>query len=84
MKLASDLLEIAAETFSNHGCNDFELPNTQESVDLLNAIEMWNVGPNEEPDQIHTLNPSEKFIYTQDWLLMRYLAARLNEDGAKL
>lgn len=82
-QLASALLEMAADTFSNHGCNDFELPNTQESVDLLNAMERWNVGEGEEPEQVHVLNPADKTIYTQDWYLMKYLSSKLNEEQSK-
>lgn len=83
MQIASMLLSISADTFSNHGCNDFELPNSQESVDFLNAIERWNVGPGEEPEQVHVFDPLRKTIYTYDWLVMRYLASRLKEEAGK-
>lgn len=82
MQIASNLLEIASDTFSNHGCNDFELPNTQETVDFLNAMEKWSAHGG-EPEEVHVFDSSKKTIYTYDWLLMKYLAARLNEDQSK-
>lgn len=82
MQIASNLLEIASDTFSNHGCNDFELPNTQETIDLLNAMEKWSAHGG-EPEEVHVFDPLRKTVCTYDWLLMKYLAARLNEDQSK-
>jgi len=82
-RLASLLLDLASDEFSNHGCNDFELPNTQEMVDLLNQIEAWNVGPGQKPEEVHVFDPSDKKLYTTDWLLMRYFSARLLGIGDK-
>jgi hypothetical protein len=33
-QIAAQMLELAADEFSNHGCNDFELPNTPETWPL--------------------------------------------------
>lgn len=82
-QLASDLLDMAASTFNNHGCNDYKLANTQENVDLLNQIELWNVGPGRPPEFVHQFDPSKTVLYTMDWLLMRYLSARLLGVGDK-
>ncbi len=77
------MLDLASDEFSNHGCNDFELPNTQEMVDLLNQIEVWNVGPGQKPEEVHVFDPSKKKLDSVDWLLMRYLSARLLGVGDK-
>lgn len=77
LQLTSLLLDLASDEFSNHVCNDFELPNTQEMVDLLNRIEAWNVGPGQKPEEVHVFDSSKKTLYSTDWLLMRYFSARL-------
>jgi hypothetical protein len=51
MKLAANLLEIASDQFSNHGCNDYELPGDwtpEERMELAKAYCVYN---KEEADQ---------------------------------
>ena len=79
--LASDLLDRAADTYSNHGCNDYLIPNTQENVDMLNQMEKWNVGHGQPPNLVWTFDPQVKQLYVMDWVLMRYLSARLQGVG---
>ena len=76
--ILAKLLEMASDEFSNHGCNDFELPNTQENRELMTAYGKWN---SEEEFAKFGLNISEdgKTIYTYDWLLMDYFARRARE-----
>lgn len=38
LKILSDLLLLAAEQFSNHGCNDFPLPDTEENRQLWSKV----------------------------------------------
>lgn len=70
--ILAKLLEMAADEFSNHGCNDFDLPNTPENNALIVEKIKWNVG-NGIP---YPPNISEdgKTIYTSDSGLMRYFA----------
>jgi hypothetical protein len=77
--VARDLLLQASQEFANHGCNDYELQNSQEAVNLLNDVEQWNVGPGGTPEEIHVYDPTKKTVFTSDWLLMSYLADRLGE-----
>ena len=69
-KILAQLLEMADQEFSNHGCNDFELDNTPENVKLLFSALEWN-DPKGEPWFIQ-LNPDETKIYTTDSFLMGY------------
>ena len=39
-KVLSDLLEMASENFSNHGCNDYELDNTLGLRDVVISMQM--------------------------------------------
>jgi hypothetical protein len=73
--ILAKLLGIASDEFSNHGCNDFPLPNTDENWALYEKMEQesdpvgWRAYPQERP----ALN---KPIYFQDWMLMRHFQTR--------
>jgi hypothetical protein len=71
--LAGDLLELAADKFSNHGCNDYEFPKdwtVAERRRMLRAMHDWNGDPGEyDPDE----------AVTMDWFVMAFLADRLKE-----
>lgn len=73
LELAATLLEMASDKFSNHGCNDFDLPDswTQDECDEFTlAMQTWNGDPeNHEPGRRMTM----------DWFVMSYLAAMLKK-----
>lgn len=71
--LASEMLEIAADEFNNHGCNDFELPQTQENIDFVQRMIV---------DGDYPL--SEMIVYNgkiivMDWEVMLYCARLLKQ-----
>ena len=71
MELAATLLEMASDKFSNHGCNDLDLPEawTQEECDEFTlAMQTWNGDPQEH-------EPGSRM--TMDWFAMSFLAAKL-------
>jgi hypothetical protein len=72
LKLASELLKMAADEFSNHGCNDFELDDTPENRELI--INMQTEGGWDDPKEVRVHDGK---IFTTDWGLMRYLAKKL-------
>lgn len=74
LRLAADLLNLAAEEFANHGCNDYVLSNTDENWALLVAC--WERAGIPKEDQ-RTRPPAGERLYAEDWLLMRVLAKRL-------
>ena len=82
--LASALLSIAADKFSNHGCNDFHLirdggvDDPKERRDICIAIEVAN-GDEENLERITALPVGHaEFEWAPgDWCLMNYLSERL-------
>lgn len=76
-KLAAACLREASRTFSNNGCNDFDLmalvPDQDERDALVLAYFEWNGDPEEYYEQ---QNPAHDWRL-QDWMLMDFLAHRL-------
>lgn len=68
LHLAADLLGLAADEFSNHGCNDYKLPDWMtraERLTLSKAMCAESGDPSDKPtDRKHT----------HDWLLMNFLS----------
>ena len=65
-RLAGELLSLAAEQFSHHGCNDFDKPSyftDAEWLQLERDYEQWNSGGR---DSAHG--------NMGDWMLMNWLA----------
>lgn len=66
-RLAGELLSIAAERFSGHGCNDFARPKYFTEAEWLQVerdYQQWNSGGR---DSIHG--------NMGDWVLMAWLSA---------
>ena len=79
MKLAGELLELASDQFSNHGCNDFELPSDwteEEKLEFTTAMKKWNNcgGDLTEEDKEEAVQATK---CTQDWFVMGFLASEL-------
>ena len=76
LELAATLLEIASLEFANHGCNDFDLPDSwtqEECDDFTLAMETWNGSPEDH-------EPGLRF--SLDWYVMSYLSSKLAKlDG---
>ena len=73
-KLASALLRLASDEFSNHGCTDFDLARYMPSVSDRRAfmlrVEQWNES---RPDPVD-YDPLDTFEIVNDWVLMAFLA----------
>ena len=75
-KLASKLLDMASEKFSNHGCNDFDLVTegglTAEEADVFQrAFYEWNGSPGDyEPGNTNLA----------DFAAMSFLSDLLEKD----
>jgi hypothetical protein len=78
IKIISQLLEEASRVFSNHGCNDFELENTDENWALIRECYI----DNESLEDFECLvRPApNKPITFYDWWLMAYLAQKLSKS----
>ena len=73
----ADLLGLASEEFANHGCNDFELDNTPENRELVEAMERW-LDPANTSD---LADYAGEKILTRNDLLMSFLAEKLKSDA---
>jgi hypothetical protein len=72
-KIAARLLDLAADEFSNHGCNDFNAKAEGLTPDEIQEITVKLKA--EVDDDNYGANG-----YFDDWLLMRHLAKRLRDD----
>lgn len=72
--LAADLLRLAAEKSSNHGCNDYWLAATPENIALVEAA---NLASGEEPEDARP-TPQDGKICASDFVLMYAMADKLN------
>ncbi len=77
MRLAADLLKMAAEEFGRHCCNDLPLPNTEDANRLGRQYHEWNGDPQEWEDY-----PADRpIIYFNDSAAMAFLADRLRHEA---
>ncbi len=77
LRLAAQLLKLASEEFSNHGCNDFELPEWMSKAERL-ALSTAMCEANGDPLGI----PSDSDL-TFDYALMGFLASVFEEQAGK-
>ena len=77
-KLISKLLNMAADEFSNHGCNDFDLV----SDGGLTKEEACKIQESLFADNY--MKEKSTKTYTMDWMLMRWLAAKIYNDAVGL
>jgi hypothetical protein len=81
LKLAAELLELAADQFSNHGCNDFDLV-TEAGLTLEQAYEVnkayveW-IG---EAEQYEDSELRTTEAWCGDSGIMRWLSARMKQE----
>jgi hypothetical protein len=75
LEAAADLLDQAADTFSNHGCNDWDPPaswSMEDRREFGRAFAEWNGDPQDfDPD-----HPD-----VGDWAAMRFLAEKFREEA---
>ena len=75
LAVAAEMLELASDEFSNHGCNDWDFPDDwtiDERRELVRAIYQDNGDPqNFDPDRLCAM----------DYQVMRFLARRLKSQA---
>lgn len=73
-QVLAELLERASDTFSNHGCNDFELakfmPDPEERRELMREYHEYNHSPED-------YDPNDDFNVEMDFALMSFFAWKL-------
>ena len=79
-RLLADLLEMASDDFSNHGCNDLDLSKYMQPLEinaLVKAYHEWNGDPEEfDPNEEFDQNANNKFRLG-DSTLMAFFASRI-------
>lgn len=81
LKLISDILKEAAEMYSDHSCNDYEIPNTKANKEvLINMNKSGLIDGLDEEEEIELIKScKDKNLFTMDFVLMEYLAERCKE-----
>lgn len=92
--LAADLLRLASNEFSNHGCNDFKTPpdmtdeDLQAIADLLDMSNFKDIKTKDELDQLRKDWPDDVTdvdairTYMTDFTLMRAMEFMLRREAA--
>ena len=78
--LAGELLDLAADTFSNRVCNDLDKGlfadwTKEEKQKIVNEIEKWNSSEDYEYDDLDDIEDYP------DWVVMMYLANELKGEN---
>lgn len=81
--LAAEMLELAADQFANHGCNDYEIVDTPELRELLILGEMANDRSVSRQNAEDSITSRDGRLMTMDWLIMALLAKRLRAEVAE-
>jgi hypothetical protein len=76
MRLAATLLDMAAEEFGNHGCNDFDTASLP--LPLRDDIVRRMLGD----DEFYPYQGNGPDWRIQDWMAMYAMASRLREAAA--
>ena len=80
MKLAAALLDMAADQFSNHGCNDFDLRqhglSLPEIRDLVAEYHAWNG----DPEEVDRYTDRGLPFALGDFSVMRLMAGKLRGE----
>jgi hypothetical protein len=71
LRLAAQLLELAGDSFSNHGCGDLDIP--LEYLELVRVMIANSDYPEDEPD-VHFDTGT---ICVMDWMAMNFCAKML-------
>ena len=80
LKVLTKLLDEAADQFSNHGCNDFNLDKLGLTAEELEAFKA-GFTQYMKSDDPHYDRPGN---VVEDWLVMRYLQEVAEKEAAAL
>jgi hypothetical protein len=76
--LAAQFLEDYCDRLGNDGCNDYDLPNTDENWDMLVKIEE-EIDPKETTER----PPKKEPLQTVNFSVAGYIARRLKAEANK-
>ena len=84
-KIIAELLELAYQQFSNHGCNDFELERNDVNATIIAQAERADYPDISEDDLRESLKcGDDQRIVTRDDFLMRYFSERCKKLAEKV
>jgi hypothetical protein len=75
--IVAELLNMAADHFANHGCNDFDLHgkmSVEEAERMWAEYQQWNSGGRDAPPK------GEDALYCCDWMLMGWFAHKIMQQ----
>lgn len=76
MRLTAALMELAANQFSNNGCNDLDLrqffPRVEDRRELMKEYHEWNGDP-------HEYDPNADYNTANDAAMMSWIASQIEE-----
>jgi hypothetical protein len=81
--LAAHLLSLAADEFSNHGCNDFDLGkfmNQDEIEQFVAEWSEWNGDATEQEDRKNLIDRTILRYWMGDATVMNWLAEKLEAE----
>lgn len=86
LQMAGELLDSAADEFSNHGCNDWHWPDYMSPGDRLAVARMMEAFNRRKAESALTDNEATEAVHMAntgppDWWIMRFLASRLQALG---
>ena len=86
LKLAGEMLELASDQFSNHGCNDWRWPDDwtqKEREGLAKAMTVQNFGrPMTQEEEQDAVDIAKCEFGPPDWWVMDFLGQKLGETDA--
>lgn len=71
------MFDSISQDLGNNGCNDYDLPNTDENWELMQAVEEWG---EDESDRTKK-RPTGKRLTLSDWLVFDYLVHLLKQEA---
>lgn len=74
-RITAALLRMAAETFSNHGSNDYTLDNNQDNYDFIR--DAYIADGNDSPE----IYMEGNHLWAVDYVLMEYAATLLEQEA---
>ncbi len=81
-QILADILTLAAEEFSNNGCNDYEIADTPENRQFVTMIETDGLTPEELEDW--SIYSYKGEIVTGDTTLMRHFARYARQQASSV
>jgi hypothetical protein len=87
LSLIEKLLGQHVDMLCNKGFNDFDLPMTQENVDLLNEFEQWNYRNSDDKSDMveYKFDSTKRSIQTMDFIsdIIEYKVASILKSKLK-